>query len=50
MKTKAEKTYATPVLEVCEMVPEAPIASSVGRASNDGLGVQDATFDDWGTL
>lgn len=50
MKTKTGKTYTSPALEVCEMVLEAPIASSIGSASNDGTGVEDATFDDWGTL
>lgn len=50
MKTKTGKTYTSPALEVCEMVLEAPIASSIGSTSNDGTGVEDATFDDWGTL
>ena len=49
MKTRAIE-YASPVLDVYEMVMEAPIAASLGAASTDGLGVSDATFDDWGTL
>lgn len=50
MKKETLKTYTSPYLEVCEMVLEAPIASSIGSASNDETGVEDATFDDWGTL
>ena len=49
MKTKAIE-YASPVLEVSEMDLEAPIAASLGAASTEGLGVSDATFEDWGTL
>ena len=49
MKTRSIE-YVSPVLDVYEMVMEAPIAASLGVASTDGLGVNDATFDDWGTL
>jgi hypothetical protein len=49
MKTRAIE-YASPVLDVYEMVMEAPIAASLGAASTEGLGVSDATVDDWGTL
>lgn len=49
MKTKTLK-YISPVLDVYEMIVEAPIAASLGNAKADGLGVSDATFDDWGTL
>ena len=49
MKTRAIE-YASPVLDVYEMIVEAPIAASLGNAETDGLGVSDATFDDWGTL
>lgn len=49
MKTRAIE-YASPVLDVYEMVLEAPIAASPGAASTDGFGVSDATIDDWGTL
>ena len=49
MKTRAIE-YASPMLDVFEMVMEAPIAASLGAASTDGLGVSDATVDDWGTL
>ena len=49
MKTKAIE-YASPVLDVYEMVMEAPIAASLGAASTDELGVNDATIEDWGTL
>lgn len=49
MKTRAIE-YASPVLDVYEMVTEAPIAASLGEASADGLGVSDATIDEWGTL
>ena len=49
MKTKTLK-YISPVLDVCEMIVEAPIAASLGNAETDGLGVSNATFDDWGTF
>lgn len=49
MKTRAIE-YASPVLDVYEMVTEAPIAASVGEASADGLGVNDATIDYWEML
>lgn len=49
MKTKTLK-YISPVLDVYEMIVEAPIAASLGNAEADGLGVSDATFDDWGKL
>lgn len=49
MKTRAIE-YASPMLDVFEMVMEAPIAASLGAASTDGLGVSDATLDDWGSL
>lgn len=48
MKTRSIE-YASPVLDVYEMVMEAPIAASLGAASTD-LGVNDATIEDWGTL
>lgn len=49
MKTRAIE-YASPVLDVYEMVMEAPIAASLGAASSEGSDVSDATIDDWGTL
>jgi hypothetical protein len=49
MKTRAIE-YASPVLDVYEMIVEAPIAASLGAASTDELGVNDATVEDWGTL
>lgn len=49
MKTRAIE-YASPVLDVYEMIVEAPIASSVGEASADGLDVSDATIDYWEML
>ena len=49
MKTRSIE-YASPVLDVYEMVMEAPIAFSLGNAEADGLSVSDATLDDWGTL
>ena len=49
-KTKTTKEYISPVLDVYEMIVEAPIAASLGNAEADGLGVSDAKFDDWGTL
>lgn len=52
MVTKAKTTneYISPKLDVYEMIAEAPIASSVGEADANGLGVSGATIDDWGTL
>ena len=49
MKTRAIE-YASPVLDVYEMVMEAPIAASLGAAGTDELGVNDATVEYWGTL
>lgn len=49
MKTRAIE-YASPVLDVYELVVEAPIAASLDAASSEGFGVIDATIDDWGTL
>ena len=49
MKTKTLK-YISPVLDVYEMIAETPIASSVGGADANGLGVSGAAIDDWGTL
>ena len=49
MKTRSIE-YASPVLDVYEMVMEAPIAASLGAASTDELGVNDATIEDWETL
>lgn len=49
MKTRSIE-YASPVLDVYEMVMEAPIAASLGAASTDELGVTDATIEDWRTL
>ena len=49
MKTKTLK-YISPVLDVYEMIVEAPIAASVGEASADGLDVSDATIDYWEML
>lgn len=49
MKTRAIE-YASPVLDVYEMIVEAPIAASLGAASTDELGVNDATIENWGTL
>ena len=49
MKTRAIE-YASPMLDVFEMVMEAPIAASLGAASTDGLDVSDATLDDWESL
>ena len=49
-KAKTTKEYMSPKLDVYEMIAEAPIASSVGEADADGLGVRDAVIDDWGTL
>ena len=49
MKTRAIE-YASPVLDVYEMVTEAPIAASVDEASAVDLDVIDATIDVWGTL
>ena len=49
MKTKT-LNYISPVLDVYEMIVEAPIAASLGAASTDELGVNDATVEDWGTL
>lgn len=50
MKTESVKMYTSPTMEVCEMVLEAPIASSVGSTTDDGAGIKDSLFDDWGTL
>ena len=49
MKTRAIE-YASPVLDVYEMIVEAPIAASLGAVSTNELGVNDATVEDWGTL
>ena len=49
MKTRSIE-YVPPVPDVYEMVMEAPIAASLGAASTDELGVNDATIEDWGTL
>lgn len=49
-KAKTTKEYISPKLDVYEMIAEAPIASSVGEADANGLGVSDAVIDDWGTL
>lgn len=49
-KAKTTKKYISPVLDVYEMIIEAPIASSVGEANANDLGVSDAAIDDWGTL
>ena len=49
MKTRSIE-YVSPVLDVYEMVMEAPIAASLGAASTDELGVNDATIEDWGKL
>lgn len=50
MKTKTEKAYIFPEVEMCEMLMEAPIASSVGNTNSGGLGVNDGTIDDWETI
>ena len=49
-KAKTTKEYMSPKLDVYEMITEAPIASSVGEADANGLGVSGAAIDDWGTL
>ena len=49
MKTRAIE-YASPVLDVYELVVEAPIAASLDAASSEVFGVIDATIDDWETL
>ena len=49
MKTRAIE-YASPVLDVYEMVMEAPIAASLGAVSTNELGVNDAALEDWETL
>ena len=49
-KAKTTKEYMSPKLDVYEMITEAPIASSVGGADANDLGVSDAAIDDWGTL
>ncbi len=50
MKATTEKVYISPTVEMCEMLLEAPIASSVGNTASDGLGINDGTIEDWGTL
>lgn len=52
MKTKAKTAvkYVSPALDMLEMATEGTIASSVGGADSNTIGVDNAIIDDWGTL
>lgn len=49
-KFKAEKFYTSPEMRLCEMIVEAPIATSLGLLDSAPLSIDDATFDNWGDL
>ncbi len=48
--TNAKTEYMSPKLDMYEIIVEAPIASSVGGADSNDIGVEDAGIDNWGTL
>ena len=50
MSTQTVKQYISPEMGICEIVVEAPIASSLANAGSNFWGVDDATVEDWGIL
>ena len=52
MKTQAKAAvkYVSPALDMLEIITEGLIASSVGGADSNSIGVDNAIIDDWGTL